>query len=493
MLINTVGLNVDLSGKITTEDILKDIIETDQDSEAKAEMVLGVNYYNTKNDILKRDFRKYFVNGAEYTDSNKSNEFIVNNLHKALVDQKKGYIASKDIQFSTDDKALEEELDSLLGERFQDIMQEYIQGASNKGRETLHCYIDSDGDFGYCVIPEEQIIYITDTTYQKTVEQVVRYYNMDFVQDGETVTILRVEMWDKEKVTKYQETTDKMGNKQLEFIHPNTMGITVNPQYHWYDYNTNFTDKSQMLEFDGTLKTGVVPHGWGKVPFVQLQNNNEERNDLMPIKKYIDALDIVSSGFINDLKDVQLAIWVLRGYEGESLAEFMQNLQQFKAISLSTDAGSSAEPKTMDIPKEARMALMEWLEKKIYEVGQGVNPSALTGGSITNVYIEATYSNLDSKCNTMITKMRSSLQEFMYFAVKYINDRDNTTYDYKQVKFTFNKDLLFNIKEKIEGLIMTKGTMSLYTLLKNLPYVDNVEEELKRIAKETPVENMGFQ
>jgi len=77
LLINTVGLNVDLSGKITTEDILKDIIETDQDSEAKAEMVLGVNYYNTKNDILKRDFRKYFVNGAEYTDSNKSNEFIV--------------------------------------------------------------------------------------------------------------------------------------------------------------------------------------------------------------------------------------------------------------------------------------------------------------------------------------------------------------------------------------------------------------------------------
>ena len=229
---------------------------------------------------------------------------------------------------------------------------------------------------------------------------------------------------------------------------------------------------------------GVNGNGWGKVPLVSLKNNSEERTDLIPIKPYIDALDIVSSGFINDLKDIQLAIWVLRGYEGEDLGEFMLNLQKFKAISLSTDENSNAEPKTLEIPKEARSALMEWLEGKIYEVGQGVNQAKLSGGSLTNVAIKAMYTGLDMKSDQLITKMKASLSEFMYFVVKFINDRDNTNYDYKTIKFVFDKSRIFNTKEIIEYLVLLEGKLSKETLLANNPLVSNVKEELERLEEE---------
>jgi len=475
MFYEVAGKNVDLSGEVSTEDMLKDIIETDQRSQAKIEMVQGTNYYSTVNDILNRDFREFYVDGNKYIDYNKSNDCIVNNLHKKLIDQKQGYICGKALTIKCKDEQLLAKVNELLGDDFNDILNDWVKNASNKGTEELQPFLDEDGDFKYCLIPSEQVIYITDTTYQKNVEQAIRYYEMEFVEDGEIKKRKRVEVWDKEKVTRYQEVDDDFGNTYYQFIYPNTWGVVINPQYHWYAYNTNYTDKSQLSTFNDVDKVGVDLQSWGKVPLIQLKNNSESRSDLIPIKRYIDALDIVSSGFINDLKDLQLAIWVLRGYEGESLGDFMLNLQKFKAIKLSIDDGASAEPKTMDIPKEARVALMEWLEGKIYEVGQGVDEQRISGGSITNVVIKAMYEGLNIKANNMIIKLKSALQDFMYFAVEFINDRDNTSYNYKDINFVFNLSMLSNEKDKaetvktaIEGILMLKGTMSDETIMKLL-------------------------
>jgi len=487
-MFNVQGKNFNLGGEVTTEDILKDIIEQDQGSQAKYEMVKGVKYYNTENDIISRDFREYYVDGLKYIDYNKSNDMIINNLHKKLVDQKVGYIAGKPIIMESEEEGLVDLINDLLGEKWHDIMQEWIQGASNKGREALQPFINESGEFDYCLIPAEQVIYITDTSYQKNVVQAIRYYSMEWVIDGEVKQSIRVELWDSEKVTMYQETENMFGNSEYTMIAPGTLGVNINPRYHWYDYNTNFVDSSQTESFNDTTLQGVSGNGWGRVPFISLKNNSETRSDLIPYKRYVDALDIVSSGFLNDLKDMQLAIWVLRGYEAETenggLAEFMLNLQKFKAINLSNDDSSSAEPKTMEIPKEARVALMEWLEKKIYQVGQGVDESDISGGSITNVVIKAMYAGLDLKADQLITKMKSSLSEFMYFVVMFINDRDKTQYDYKSIKFTFNKSMIFNNKEIVETLVMLKDIISRRTLLANIPYVNDVDKELEQLAEE---------
>lgn len=493
---NMQGQNIDFGGEITTEQMLKDIIEADQVSQAKEEMVFGVNYYNGNNDIKRRDFREYWVDGIKYIDYNKSNDHIANNIFKTLIDQKQGYIAGKPVVIKSEDEELEMKVKELLGKQFQDVVQDWIKGASNKGRDDLQPFVNKDGDFDYCIIPGEQTIYLTDTTYQKNVTQVVRYYVMEVVDGDEVKERKRIEVWDDEKVTRYQEVDTFEGTEYI-FIQPGTYGVSCNPEFHWYTYNTNFTDESQLYAFNDPSLVGAEGHGWGKVPMVSLWNNSEKRSDLMPIKDYVDAMDIVSSGFINDLKDIQLAIWVLRGYEGQDLAEFMQNLQKFKAISLDNADSSSAEPKTLEIPKEARESMLSWLEQKIYEVGQGVNTQKITGGSITNVVIKAMYEGLNIKANNMIVKLNKAMSEFMYFAVQFINDRDGTTYDYKDINFEFDKKMLFNEKEAketlktgIEAILLLVGTFSKKTvmdlLVKNLELGKDfdIEKELADIEKE---------
>ena len=70
MIYNVTGKNYQLGGMITDEAILKDIVETDQKSQEKAEMVQGVNYYENVNDISKKDFREFYVDGVKYIDYN---------------------------------------------------------------------------------------------------------------------------------------------------------------------------------------------------------------------------------------------------------------------------------------------------------------------------------------------------------------------------------------------------------------------------------------
>lgn len=493
---NVQGINVDYGGEVTNEDILKDIIETDQTSQEKEEMVAGVNYYNCRNDILRRDFREYYVDSVKYVDYNKSNDHIVNALHKTLVDQKQGYIVGKPVVIKSEDEELRDKVVEVLGPNFQDTIQDWVKGAANKGREDIQPFVTEDGEFDYCIIPAEQTVYLTDTTYQKKVTQCIRYYMMEIVDGGEIKERKRIEVWDNEKVTRYQEV-DTFTGKEYVFIQPGTFGINANPEYHWYSYNTNFTDKSQLYSFNDPTLVGAEGHGWGKVPMVSLWNNSEKRSDLVPIKKYVDAMDIVSSGFLNDLKDIQLAIWVLRGYQGEDLAEFMSNLQKYKAISLDNADSSSAEPKTLEIPKEARSAMLEWIEQKIYEVGQGVNTQKITGGSITNVVIKAMYEGLNIKSNNLIVKLKKAFSEFMYFVVEYINDRDGTSYNYKDVHIEFDKKMLFNEKESketlktgIEAVLLLKGVLTDETMLKvmtknmDLGIEIDIEEEMKKLAQQ---------
>lgn len=452
---------------MVTGEILKDIIKDDKNSRAKHEMQQGVKYYDGYNDILNVDFRKYFVRSAEYTDYNKSNEHIVNNFQKKLVDQKKDYIASKPVTLKCDDEVYTNKIKDLLGTEFDDTLLDIIKNAANKGYGTLHPFIDEMGEFDFVITPSEQLIYIYDTAYEKKLLNVVRYFNMKLVVDGKERNTTRAEVWDFKKVTYYQEDN----NSEFRIITPGEMDdITVNPKYHWYNVNT-VTEAS----------TGG---SWGKVPFIKFKNNSEQRSDLMVIKSYIDAIDVVSSGFVNDLRDIQLAVWVLKGYEGEDLGEFMTNLMTFKAIKLDAEGNSSAEPKTLDIPKEARETLLNWLEKKLYDVGQGVNEAALTGSSLTTTAIKAAYSGLNSKSNAIIIKATKSLTDFMYFVTEFINERDNTSYNYEDIKFVFNTSMISN---EIETLTILKDLgvrISQKTMLAQVPFINDIEAEQKLIEEE---------
>ncbi|HSH25846.1 MAG TPA: phage portal protein, partial [Massilibacterium sp.] len=131
----TENLNKLLEEKAPNAKMIKKII--DENSSKILAMQEGVRYYENENDILRR--KQYaVVDGVKQIDEEKPNNRIPHGWHKLLVDQKTAYLVGNPINFATEDKELLEHINEYLGEKFDDIANELVKNASNKGVEYLH-------------------------------------------------------------------------------------------------------------------------------------------------------------------------------------------------------------------------------------------------------------------------------------------------------------------------------------------------------------------
>jgi len=471
--------------------MINDLITSDKSSIKKKEMREGEAYFNSRHDVLDTK-QYYYLNNIRYEDNSKANNKVVHPFHKLLVEQKAGYIAGNPIVFSYDksmsDKEAEQlnmHLMNLVTNSFDDIMNNWIVGASNKAEEWIHVFINSKGEFNYLIINSLELIPIYDTQYQNTLVGMLRYYSVEEIIDNNKKLITKVEWWTEKDVTYYTETSSG------EYIIDNT--YSKNPSAHYYNYNTvNVENK--------------ISGSWGKVPFVKLANNSYGTNDLKPVKILIDAYDKVKSGWVNNLDDFQEMVLVLKGYAGivtsqqrqsgySELDAFFQNLKTKKVIPV--DDEGSVEQLKLDIPYEARDKFLEITRKEIFYFGQGIDVNNDTfGNAPSGTSLKFVYALLDLKANQLIKKMVLSLSDLMYFFVYWINLTEKTSFNSNSVSYVFNKSIIFNEKEKIDELNASTNVLSEQTILENHPLVNDVKEEILRLeaqrAKELEVYNSSL-
>lgn len=477
---------IDANNKIISN-MIKDLIASHNKSQFKADAIKGNAYYEAKHDILSR-VKTYVHLGHRREDETKSNIKEIHPFHKDLVEQKAGYIAGNPIAITYDESLSETEaktlntfLMDLLGDSFDDLIIDWITGASNKGEEWLHFYIDAEGKFNYMITDSLGLIPVYDTQYQKKLIAMIRYYQVEeqieVNNKTEVKLITKVEWWSEKDVTYYTEITD--GSYIIDMSKP------INPAPHWRVTHSNNIDN----------KT----YSWNRVPFVKLANNTNSKTDLEPIKTLIDNYDKVKSDWVNDLEDFQELVLVLKGYAAMRSPEqkqngwsemdvFFHNLKTKKVIPIDEDG--SVDSLKAEIPVEAKQKFLELTREEIFYFGAGVDTSNdKLGNNPSGVSLKFLYSKLDTKANIIIRKLNKALGETMYFFITWINFEQKKNYDYKTILFTFNKAMIFNEKEKID-MLKASGDLSLSkeTLVKNHPLVEDPIEELARIEAEKKAE-----
>ncbi|MEK4922016.1 phage portal protein [Cytobacillus sp. FSL R5-0569] len=429
-----------------TVDIIKEYIEKHDTSK----MDEGVRYYFNESDITKRQIFTY-EGDIKVVDEDATNNKLPTAWHKRIVDQKVGYLAGKPITIESnvsEDLALERIIE-LLGDDFEDIIPELIKNASNKGKEWLHPYIDENGEFDYMIVPAQEFIPIYDNTKRKNLTGGIRFYDLD---DGTR----KIELWDDQQVTFYEESDDGI-----------VMDVTysLNPQSHFF--------------------YGKEGYGWGKVPFIEFKNNEEAVGDLVFYKQLIDAYELIISDVTNTIEDVAALIYVLKGYEGTSLEEFMTNLKKFKAISVSDEPGSGVDTIQADIPVAAVDSQTKRLAELIYDAGQAVDTTKDSfGQNPSGVALQFLYSFLDMKANVLERKFNKGLKSLMWFICEYLEIAENTQANYKNYSFSFNKSMITNETEQIDNINKSRELVSDETLRAKHPFVDDVQLEQERVEKE---------
>ena len=457
--------------RLNDSQILKEILREDENSDKKRKMAEGERYYCGMHDILQKDFRRSPVSetgidGKEslqmFFNPNRSNHRCVNPFHHTLVTQKTAYLVGREptITVKGGNEAFEKMLAEFADEQFNGTLQKWLTGAANKGVEYLHVYYDEEGVFRYCIVPAEEIIVVYDEVYQQDIKEVIRYYNIRVLDGGREKTKRRVEWWTAEDVTYF--TEDNNG----EFLQEKNCS-------HWV--------VTEMLDGDET-KSSV--HGWGRVPFIPLRNNDKEMTDLELVKGLIDAYDYISSEGTNNLLDMVELYWVIQGYGGETASAVARKLQVNKAVQIS-DSSGSVEAKQVELPVEGRLDWMQMLRKDIFHFGMGVDTDSDDWGrAASGVALKFQYAMFYLKINGIMPEVKRAVKEFFRFVVEDWNREHGTDWNWKEILVTLNVNGITDDMETMQIIKESKGIVSEKTLLGRHPFVEDVNSEMEQLTKE---------
>lgn len=413
---------------LTETEILR-LIDEDAASVKKRLARVGQAYYEGDHDIKNYQLYYYNADGELVEDKTRSNIKIAHPFFAELVDQEAQYMLSGDRGFLRSDLP---ELQTLLDEYFNENedftaeLYEVITGAVAKGFEYMYAYKNRDGRLAFQCADSLGVVEVRGKDTDDQTDYVIYWY-IDRVEKGQR-KIKRIQVWDASQTYFYVQAED--GKLQLDDSQE------VNPRPH-----TLYRKKDGGELYYETF---------GFIPFFRLDNGPKQFSGLKPIKALIDDYDLMACGLSNNLQDASEYLVVVKGFQGDSLEELMQNVKTKKHIGVAGENGGDVEFKTVNIPYEARKAKLELDETNIYRFGMGFNFNQVGDGNITNVVIKSRYALLDLKCNKLEIHLKQFLRKILKVVLQEINAERGTDYQNKDVYFRFDREVMTNAADNAQ-------------------------------------------
>jgi hypothetical protein len=234
-------------------------------------------------------------------------------------------------------------------------------------------------------------------------------------------------------------------------------------------------DKKAYITTTYKTKEGEVVgydySNYNNFPIIPLWGSDLHQSTLVGMKSKIDAYDLISSGFANDLQDCAEIYWIVSGGAGmdnQDLAKFRQRLKLNKIANVE-DRDSSATPYTQEIPYASREAFLARIEAQIYRDFSAFRPEQVAAGNVTATQIESAYQPMDD----VVDDFEYQVIEFIQSLLKLINIEDTPI---------FKRNKISNQKEQTEMILECADYLDEETILSKLPFI-TVDEISAILAK----------
>lgn len=210
-------------------------------------------------------------------------------------------------------------------------------------------------------------------------------------------------------------------------------------------------------------------------PIVPLWGNLEHQSELVGLRSEIDAYDLIKSGFANDLDDASQIYWTIQnagGMDDVDLAKFIERMKTVKAAVVD-EQGSTAEAHTLEVPYNAREAILDRLRSDMYEDYMALDTKEISSGSLTATAIRASYENLNLKCD----RYEMCVSEFVFNILRLLGIND---------EFAFTRSAIVNQLEDTQMVLSAAQYLDDETILKHLPFLnaDEIDGILDRVTEE---------
>jgi SPP1 family phage portal protein len=437
-----------VNGGSSEAHLLVNEIKEWKESKKRKSMIAGESYYLNETDI--RDKKK---RDADW----KSNIKLEHGFTKKLVDQKVGYLLSKEPTIATENKKYSDLLKHVFNRKMLKTLRNTGKEAINKGIAYLYVYFDEEGTLSFKKFPSEQIL-----PFWKDSEH------------SELAAFLRI----------YQETIYMNGKKEIqekvEYHHPNGISYFVfDGAKMILDVPAGAEKNHHFLINNGESDTPVL---WTRIPLIPFKYNEEEQPLIDSIKSLIDNYNTQASTNADLLADLPQFIYKLINYGGVDLKEFLDDLNRYRAVKLDTEGDLDklqATPETDATEKE-----LDRDRKSIYEFGRGVDTTDDNLGNASGVALRYRYSDLDMDCNILESEFQASIEHLLWFVNEYFAITNQGDFRNESVNFIFNRDIIINESEVITDCSNSVGILDDKTIRENHPwYNEEVEQRLEEQKK----------
>lgn len=436
--------------------IIKKILNDYRSSKDYKEIVTSYEYYNNKQEILyKKRLGIGEVKGTREVIENLPNNKIMRNQYSVLVDQKKNYLLTRPIGVSSENKSYQEKLQQELFDfKFHKLIKSVGRDSLLANMGYIYPYIDKEGNFKLMKFDPLEIIPIWEDKLHTWLQGFIRFYKTVDYEDHETEIVEYYHMWG---IDRYEEVNGEL----------------------------------VLREQEPYFMIGEEIGNWGRIPLIYFRMDEQEQPLLNRVKALQDAINSILSRFMDSMdEDSRNTILVLKnigGHNEQDLKRIRREINRSGIIAFSSNpqtGNADVSTLSIDIDITNYETVLEILIRSIIEVGRGVDTnSELFQKAVNQMTIQSLYTNIDLDANEMETEYKVSLDILLYFYNFYKG------YDHQDVKFTFDRNILINETATIENAQRSIGVISNRTIMRNHPWVEDIAEEEKQVAKEMKEES----
>jgi SPP1 family phage portal protein len=427
------------------------------------DMVAGDNYYSGKHDILHKKRTAIGDDGKLTVIENLPNNKIVDNQYRKMVIQKSNYLVGQPFVLQSENQTYVEALKPyILSKKFLKMLKEIAKDALNGGIGWIHPYYDDNGEFAVKRFKPYEVIPMWKDAEHTVLDAAVRWYEVVAYEGKTEKVITKIEVFNEDGLY-YFELTD---------------GGSLVPEDPFYQPYFTVTDHT------GTTQG----FNWDKIPLIPWKYNAEEVPLITMCKSIQDGLNKIESQWEDQMEeDPRNTIMVLVNYDGQNLGEFRQNLAQFGAVKVRSMDGNHGDVKTLQIQVNAEnyKAIIEQFKKAIVENCMGYDAKDDRIGSNANeMNLKSMYSDIELDTNGMETEFQAAFEELLWFINCHLANSGAGDFEGEDVEIIFNRDIMINESAVINDIKNSVGILSDETLIANHPWVDDPEDELKRVKKQ---------
>ena len=409
-----------------TEKVIKRIIETHRSSVLPRLQNLE-KYYNANNAIKNRVM----------SDPSKPNNKIANAYASYITDTLVGYFIGEPITYASNDNGLLQDLNMILEYNDEaDENAELAKNASIYGVAYEMLYLsEEDKMIRFKALNPKEVIPIFDKTVEQNLLAVIRYYeDYDYVEDN-TYTI--VEVIDNKMVRRYKLDT----------------GLSLLEEY---------------------------PHYFSMVPVAIFKNNEEESGDFEQVISLIDAYDKMESDSLNDFEYFVDAYLALYGFTAD--AEDVAQMKENRVLLM--DEGTSAEWLVKQTSDAYVENMKNRLDKDIHKFAKCPNMSDQEFASnASGIAIKFKLLGTENLVSIKERKFKRGLQQRLEL-MSMINSVLGEGFDWRAIDIIFTRNIPSNDTDIANMVNTLKDIVSEETLLAQIPFVEDVQNELEKVKKE---------